>query len=226
MIIKDYICDVGLKRNLNEDTYLINQENKYVLVSDGMGGHERGDVASNIVVQTYNEIFNDSLNSTCIDENKIYDMINISNKESTLKIKKFARDYKIKNTMGATIVGTIFDYENNKCYYFHLGDSRLYKISDNKITQLTIDHSVESENKNVLSKAIGNFAAFDVDINSIDFGNNDIFFLCTDGVYNFISEDEILNIILNNTMNYSEIIKKKIYNNGARDNLTFVIVEV
>ena len=225
MIVKDYICDVGLKRSLNEDTYLINQENSYVLVSDGMGGHERGDVASDIVVNTYNNIMEKSIKSS--DESfNINEVLNISNKEATLKITKFARDNKIKNTMGATIAGVYFDEKNKIANCFHLGDSRIYRISNNKIEQITQDHSVMSENKNILSKAIGNFSSFEVELESLKYKRNDTFLICTDGIYNYINEDEVLDIIVNNKSDYCDLIKNKVYENTARDNLTIVIVEL
>jgi len=225
MIVKDYICDVGLKRSLNEDTYLINKEHSYVLVSDGMGGHERGDVASDIVVNAYNNIIEKSLKS----DNELFnieDILNNSNKEATYKITKFARDNKIKNTMGATIAGVYFDENNNIANCFHLGDSRIYRISNNIIEQITQDHCVISENKNILSKAIGNFSSFKIELQSIEYTNNDIFVICTDGIYNYINDEELLNIIVNNKSNYSKLIKEKVYENSAKDNLTIVIVEV
>jgi protein phosphatase len=226
MIVKDYICDVGLNRNLNEDTYLINQKHSFVLVSDGMGGHERGDIASDIVVKAYNEVLEESIKSSKNDKINLVDILNNANESATLKIKKFSKDNKIQNTMGATIAGIYFDENNNIANSFHLGDSRVYRISNNIIEQVTEDHSVLSENKNILSKAIGNFNAFKVDIESFKYNRGDYFLICTDGIYNYIEDNQLLNIIINNKKSHANLIKKIVYENSARDNLTLVIVEV
>ena len=54
MVVKDFLYDKGLKREINEDSYIFDEKNNFVIVSDGMGGHEKGDKASKIVVETFN----------------------------------------------------------------------------------------------------------------------------------------------------------------------------
>jgi serine/threonine protein phosphatase PrpC len=106
-----------------------------------------------------------------------------------------------------------------------LGDSRVYRIRENSLTQLTNDHSTYQNNKEVLSKAIGNFDIFNLDINIFDMKKGDIILICSDGVYNFVQECEMLEL-KNSLDNYCEMIKKIIYQNGAKDNLTLIVVEV
>ena len=90
---------------------------------------------------------------------------------------------------------------------------------------MTIDHSGDSSNKNILAKAIGNFEVFDLDIKIVNYLAGDYYLLCTDGISNFISDVEMLEIIKNNSKDYCDIMKDKIYINGAKDNLTLIIIE-
>jgi len=91
---------------------------------------------------------------------------------------------------------------------------------------MTIDDTSDSSNKNVLVKAIGNFEVFDLDIKVSTYVQEDYYLLCTDSITNFISDEEILEIVQNNSKDYCDIIQNKIYINGAKDNLTLIIVEV
>jgi protein phosphatase len=232
MKIIDFISDVGLVRSVNEDSYLIDKNNKFAIVSDGMGGHEKGDIASELVVKTFSKAIHEfSIQNHAKDINVIISMLtkylNNANEDSSLKIIDYANEHNIKDTMGATVAGIYLDkLEIAKVAIFHLGDSRVYRVRDNHLEQMTIDHSNDINNKNVLEKAIGNFEVFDLDIKLIDYQLGDLFLLCSDGINNFISDNELQDIIKNNSKDFCDIIKKHIYANGAKDNLTLIIVEV
>ncbi len=249
MLMSKGYSDVGLVRKINEDSFIINNNISLLVVSDGMGGYEKGDIASQIIVKNLDDIMIDYNQETektnYIDENtndiehQISTYLNRAIINSKDSINKYAIDNAIDGNIGATVVGIYKDINIDKITVFHLGDSRAYRIRDNKIEQLTIDHSVVEDmrrsgkysdieiNKvgnNILSKAIGNFNDFDLEINFYDLLVDDIFILCSDGVSNFIDDDLLLKYIVNNTQSKAiEKIKKIIYENGARDNLTLLI---
>lgn len=251
MLISKGYSDIGLKRKLNEDSYLINDNISLLVVSDGMGGYEKGDIASNVIVEKLDEIMldyneeNEKTNqieeSDKDVENQIKSYLNMAIVKSREDIVKYAKDNSIDGNIGATVVGLYKDINIDKIVVFHLGDSRAYRIRDNQIEQITIDHSVVEDMRrsgkysdeeiskignNVLSKAVGNFNDFELEMNFFDLKENDIFVLCSDGVSNFISDELLFDKIINNTKEEAiDKIKNIIYKNGAKDNLTIVISE-
>lgn len=234
------LSDKGLKREENEDSILINKEKNLFLVADGMGGHKNGKEASQLVVDTFNNY---------ISTNRI---LNITNKEhlpeiiqecvnlSSDEIKSYARKNSIKSTIGSTLVGIYKNKQINELSIFHIGDSRAYRIRNNQLEQLTIDHTVYEEkkrdnsiskealekiNKNKLSRAIGNFPIFKIETKFENLEDEDIFILCSDGVYNYIEGNELLEFVKKSNEHISiENIKSKIYKNGAKDNLSLIII--
>lgn len=230
MVIKDCLYDIGLKRKLNEDSYKYSQKQNFALISDGMGGHEKGDIASGIIVDTFESYLNDFSNENIEDEKdfelSLKNYLKLANEESFSLIIKYANENNINKIMGATIIGIYHSIKFNKIWTFHLGDSRAYRIRDKKIEQLTNDHCMIQNNKEVLSKAIGNFDIFDLDINTYDTKINDILMICSDGVYNYIQEEEINHILEHNFNNHCALIKEKIYSNGAKDNFTLIVMEI
>jgi protein phosphatase len=225
--LKSYsICDIGLKRKNNEDSFLINNQNDFVIVSDGMGGYEKGEIASLIVVEEFDKKLLEFHNSNKDRQDKQFltQQLNDANEQASKTISSYAKKNNIDKTIGATVVGFYRLEDTNQIALFHMGDSRVYRIRENKIEQLTNDHSI---NNNTLSKAIGNFDIFDLEIGFVDFEYDDIFLVCSDGVYNCISNQELLMIIENNTLDKScQKIKDIIYKNGAKDNLTLVIATI
>jgi protein phosphatase len=143
--------------------------------------------------------------------------------------------------IGATVVGLYKLEAEEKMALFHLGDSRAYRIRDSKIEQITVDHSkyekmkqsgryTEEElsrvSRNSITKAIGNFKEIPLEINYIDIKSNDIYFLCSDGVSDLCSKDELLQIILKEPRDLEKSvnhIKNLVYERGAKDNLSMIV---
>ena len=229
MKIIDYFSDKGKVRDINEDSYLIDKNSNFAVVSDGMGGHEKGDVASFLVVKEFLKNIKDfqesEISNNIMFQSMLSKYLNNANEDTSKKLINYANENNHNNTIGATVAGIYLDKENSNIAIFHLGDSRVYRIRNNSITQMTIDHNSDSSNKNVLAKAIGNFEVFDLDIKVDNYLSNDFYLLCTDGISNFISDTEILDIITNNSKDFCDIIKEKIYINGAKDNMTLIIIE-
>jgi len=152
-----YLTDTGLKRKINEDTLLVANLCNLFVVTDGMGGHEKGEVASKIVVDSFQQTLcqNKDLNridsnqdETIAYENREFNNKNTLNKKlnniigiATEKIKTYTRKNYISGHIGTTVVGLYKHNKEEEMALFHLGDSRAYRIRDGKIKRLTTDHS-------------------------------------------------------------------------------------
>ncbi len=241
MRIRTYgISDVGQRRRNNEDAYLINRievfkdgEKRvfYVLaVADGMGGHEAGEVASGMAVDRLTAA---PLTYLAGDVEGIRKIIEFVNK------KVHERSQKMGKKMGTTLVAALI--EDNKGYIFNVGDSRAYLFRNGKLRQLTKDHSVVQElldkglitkeeakthpDRHVITMAIGTKDQVHPDTYSIYFDKGDILLLCSDGVTDMVSDEELEEILTNNTRLSTiggEIVKRA-NANGGKDNITVVL---
>lgn len=229
--IIDKISDKGLVRLLNEDSYKVDERNELVIVSDGMGGHDRGDIASKIVTDKfYNELKEIAVEihgeSEEVASHLIKAYLQHAVEQSSIEIQNFSNTYNDNKIIGATVAGIFYLKEYQKLAVFHLGDTRVYKISNSTIEMLTKDHvSLENNNHNILSKAIGNFESFDIDLQFIDSQKDDIFLICTDGLYNSINDKSLYDII-KTRKNICNTFKEKVYEAGAKDNFTAVMLTV
>lgn len=230
----------GLRREINEDSFLINEQNNIFLVADGMGGHKKGEVASKIVVETVNETICNHRLLNITNEKHLPNIIQEAVINCSKKINDYCLNNKIESNMGSTLVGFYKHKDIKKLSHFHLGDSRAYKIRNTEIIQLTKDHSLYEEkkaenlkkeelekiNKHQLTKAIGNFNTHKIDLSYTSLEDGDIFILCSDGITNFISDEYILRLILKHPLDkVAEYIKDVVFNNGARDNLSLIIIQ-
>ena len=166
-----HVIDIGLKKKNNEDALLIDDTIGLFVVADGMGGHERGEVASSVVIDSFKEALSTDADSTITynnedfdedetipymlnedeDETVAYDEFNneiyINNilnsvvERSTKKIVNYVKEKQIAGQIGTTVVGLYKVRDEEKMAVFHLGDSRAYRIRDKNIIKLTTDHS-------------------------------------------------------------------------------------
>lgn len=205
MLIGSGFSQKGAKRLENQDNYYIDNDKGIFIVADGMGGHKAGGVASQIAVVTlYNKL--SELNADY--EKGIKEAFAFANREI---YEKSIADEELKG-MGTTAVACIA--MNNSIYIAHIGDSRAYLIRKKSISRLTIDHSVveellkkgkitesEAKNhpmKNVITDALGVEEKAITDIKVIKLNKNDAILLCTDGLSNSLSTEQILKICISN----------------------------
>lgn len=138
------------------------------------------------------------------------------------------RQYQNNQGMVTTLSALIF--KSNTAYIFHVGDTRIYRLRDNDLEQLTNDHRfVASEEKTYLSRALGIDLRVDIDYKTVTIEKGDVFIQVTDGVYEFISNSAIKKITLSNSDNLdtaSKMIVTEAVNNNSDDNLTCQIVKV
>ncbi len=240
---------LGLKRAINEDSYIIDKDLNLVIVADGMGGHNAGEVASKTAVESMANFlkrcnedreftwpFGINANMTEI-ENKVLTGIRLANKDlCNLSIEK-----RELSGMGTTIVAGMID--NDKMTIANVGDSRIYRIRKGAIEQLTTDHSWVSEQiqkkliseeearnhrwKNVITRALGNKTDVEVDIKTVEIKTSDIYIFCTDGLSGMITDQEIYDTIMASKSNLQEATQElinKANTAGGMDNITVVLL--
>ena len=239
------VSDKGCVRAHNEDMILIgndilrdgrkeilidlNNENKkfFVAVADGMGGHNAGEVASEMVLRKMNEKINGlEMNLTEKDlSSKISEWV----KEIHSDILKEGNKDINKKGMGSTLIGALF--YNNKIYYLNVGDSRIYRLRNGYLMQISKDHSLReiTGNKDIASNIITNSFGGGEKI-FIDFApvgskifNDDVLLLCSDGLSNELSDDEIEEI-LGNKENTVDVLLNKAKSKGGNDNISIILL--
>lgn len=233
--------DIGRKRKSNQDSYAAGELPggvAWAVVCDGMGGAAGGNVASSNAVKIISERITSSYRQA-MSPISIKNMLVSAITAANVSIYDMSKANAELEGMGTTVVCTLVTGE--VAYIAHAGDSRAYAVSDNKVTQLTKDHSIVQElvemgsitkdeakihpRKNIITRALGVEPEIRIDYCEYDIANNDILLLCTDGLTNFVDDEEFLKIIEDNT--YYEIADKLVSaanNNGGADNITVVAI--
>ena len=238
------ICDRGAVRPNNEDAIkygvCANGNIGWMVIADGMGGHNAGEVASGLVVDEIEQAINQldiekkpaSIDWLC--------WIEIEINRANNKVFNQAKNNSEQTGMGTTTVVVIID--QGKCYFGWVGDSRAYHFrsnEENALTQLTQDHTMiqalldkgaitkkealQSNNKNMLSRAVGIKKGVDVDTLSLPVTNQDIILLSTDGLHDsleHLSLEKSIGLIGQGSEMTQALVDEAI-NNGSKDNITF-----
>ncbi len=239
--------DVGRKRSHNEDNFAIMAEYGLYVVADGMGGHSSGEIASKMAVDTLHEFFaatSDDPERTWpykmdrakgYEENRLITGIKLCN----LRIYEQAQRNSKQRGMGTTIC-TLFAVEDG-VYIAHVGDSRVYRIRNEQIEQLTEDHSLLNDykkmkklteeeianvpHKNVIVRALGMKDTVKVDTRFEAPRAGDAMVLCSDGLCGPVTDEKMLEIVLNapDLPTASHRLIENANENGGPDNITCVI---
>ena len=260
--------DAGCKRDHNEDSLCINNELNFIAVADGMGGHDAGEVASAKAVESlcnYLQRLEDDSDAT-MPEMELQDAtleIKPDDEDSTIDdiempLVQVARDaanycnkvvhdmnvqrgHKEGVGMGTTLVGCWFqaDSEGDKVITSHVGDSRIYRYRDNRLEQLTKDHSMlqfwmnngcqgERPKSNIILQSIGPSADIEPDASMYFLQEEDIYLLCSDGLNDMITDDEITEIVQQGEYDLSLRCQNLIdlaKEHGGKDNVTVILVQ-
>ncbi len=223
----------GKVRPINEDRYLVPEEgDSIVLVADGMGGHKAGEVASETAAQTIR---------ACA--------VKMHGREISIKTAlKWVRQanqiiYRMANEkpecMGMGTTMTFLYFMDKHALLAHVGDSRCYRIRDGRIMQLTKDHSLVAElvrigeitpeqarnhpYRNIITRALGTDDYVAVDAQDIPVEENDVYLLCSDGLSNYLEEDELLQAVQNQPSDaLCDHLVQIALDRGGRDNITVV----
>lgn len=225
--------NVGMVRETNEDSILSNTSQQCWAVADGMGGYEAGNVASRMVVSALeNMTAGDSLGELVDDiEDRLLDVNH--------RILEYADIMLDGRTLGSTVVTLAIKGRVGVCLW--AGDSRLYRFRNRQLLQLSRDHSqiqeqirqgyitaetaANSPDANVITRAVGADAELYVDINVFSTQVGDVFLLCSDGLYNMVSEDEIAAALGLPLEQASDSLMQKALDQGADDNVSLVLVK-
>lgn len=232
-------------RSYQEDRFLILTDEvngkpfTLLAVADGMGGHNAGDVAANIVIARLESFFNTIKNDLPEDLNKLKAKAVEAILDANSLIKKDGLSDKRKSSMGTTLVMSIIVSE--KAIFFNAGDSRGYLFDDYYIEQITKDHTAIQQaidkgydisslsiGSNVLVNCLDGSADVEVDVfpalDGFDVSEKGLM-LCSDGVSGFLNEDEILEVLNKPTQDYARALVSKAYSAGSDDNLTAIVYE-
>lgn len=200
------LTNIGLKRNKNQDTFLIREDFNLYVVADGMGGHQAGEVASAIATRTIERVFSEASRKDFSVVQVLKSAVEEANSIIYQSSKNNSQDY----IMGTTL--TTAAIEGNTAYIAHVGDSRAYIMDEKTITPITVDHSYVGElirngslseeeavshpQRNILTRALGTEPHVNIDLFEIQMKKNDCLILCTDGLFNALSKEEIHEIVL------------------------------
>jgi serine/threonine protein phosphatase PrpC len=232
--------DVGMKRTHNEDYFSLIEDEQLFLVADGMGGHASGEVASKMAAETIGEFYQRTREDRSLSyiENRLVCGIKLAN----LRIFETSnRDLRYKG-MGTTIVSTLVS--GDKIYVGHVGDSRVYRVREGGISQLTRDHSLledykeakpdmteeEERNfphKNVITRALGMRETVQVDIRSHQIKSGDVYILCSDGLSGMVVDEQI-GQIASNAKSLERAVAELVdaaNRNGGTDNVTTLLLQ-
>lgn len=242
--------NVGMKRDHNEDSLFLPESERLTVVADGMGGHASGEVASRMAVETIAEFFRETQDEQDLtwpfkmdsgprhDINRMTTAIKLAN----LKIHEEAQSNPSCSGMGTTVVSALFIKEG--LIVGHVGDSRLYRLRDGALDQMTEDHSLLNDyvkmkhlspeeiaafpHKNVIVRALGMKPTVQVDVLMDQPRLGDVYILCSDGLSTMVPDPEIASIA-SGEPDLDRVCERLVASanaNGGLDNVTVVAVRL
>ena len=242
--------DTGRVREHNEDTIAFDPDIGLLVLADGMGGYNAGEVASGIAVKTIVNLVRESVER---EDLRIADQATGMSRPSIILRDAIHRANKIIyqtaraqpqcEGMGTTVVSALlFD---NRIAVAHVGDSRMYRLRNDKFEQVTMDHSLLQElvdrgfyspeeaqraaNKNYVTRALGVEPTVEVEIQEVPTQKGDFYVLCSDGLSDMVEDDDIHLTISTFGANLETVAKQLIQltnDNGGRDNVSVVMAHV
>ena len=240
--------DPGRVRARNEDAVFADPAQGLAILADGMGGHNAGDVASQMAIDALSSSFavvpgSAAPQPTDCGQRLINDQIESHIAAANLAILDAGQRRPDCAGMGTTLVLAWF--HNNRLYVAHVGGSRLYRWRDGALRQLTRDHSLlrqmidhglvsaanasRSPIKNLVTRALGIDAWVEPEINNFEVRPGDIYLLCSDGLSDMVADDEIAHTLgsFKDTLpGAAEKLVDIANNHGGRDNVSIILIKV
>jgi protein phosphatase len=234
--------DQGLVRTKNEDHIYLNERLRLAVVADGMGGHTAGETASKLAVEVLRDYFQKDTHAIPHYDSsysKTTNRLNAAIELANRAVYEAAENSPGLSGMGTTIAAAMLS--GNQLSFAHIGDSRIYLVRSGSIEQLTDDHSFVREQvkrdrisneeaarsvmKNILTRAVGISLDVCADLGELTVLSGDILLLCSDGLYNMVSDEEILEIIshADNVHAASEILVDTANDHGGKDNISAIV---
>lgn len=240
------MTDKGLKRQNNEDDFLIMPEAGLFCVADGAGGHESGVLASQLTLSNICSVMARDFGSPDITQ-----PLNIAQFSSTKPLFISAIEFAnlklfqstVSHNMASTIVGCHF--LGDSIHICHVGDSRAYIIRNGSLSQITEDHSLVNElfrsgkiseeemrthpRRNIITRAIGPSEDVEVSHQAVLARHNDTYLLCSDGLSSMVDDDSILAVIKENPGSLIHVVEKLVEEAnqaGGKDNITVLLIRL
>jgi len=238
--------DTGLSRRHNEDCIGFNQQLGIAVLADGMGGHQAGEVASKMAVDTVL----DRLKSLCSNNNagsitgsQLLDFVSTTISSSNRKIYQASEDNSDRSGMGTTLVAAVI--KGSRMYAGHVGDSRLYLYRNQKLTRITKDHSLiqdlidkgfyteqearEASIGHIVTRILGAEADVVVDTLQQDLEADDVLLMCSDGLSDMLPDSKIketLSQVRTNLEATARNLVSQANQHGGKDNISVILVQV
>lgn len=237
--------DVGRVRKVNEDSFLLAPDHGFVAVADGMGGYQRGDVAAQLACNVIKEAL--TAHKHVVDlyrrapseasQSAVRTMMDAAMQRACKEVHEAALAMTGKGgRMGTTM--DIVMQAGNTAFISHVGDGRIFLLRGGEIHQLTQDHTLAAQQaaegvpvaditgKNVITRALGVFPNVLVDAMAFDLNVGDRLLICSDGLYRYIDEDELMEEVPK--AGVAETVDRLITmanQRGGRDNISVVVIE-
>lgn len=234
--------DIGKERKLNEDYFYASKPEdkiKLFILADGMGGYNGGEVASKMAVESAKDYITKHFKENKDSKEKIENMLREATKYADSIVYKKSQSKKDLSGMGTTL--DICLIYNSRIYISHIGDSRVYRIRKDFIRRLTRDDSYvqtlvddgtitkeeawHHPKKNMLTKALGCNAFVEPDVMVRGFQKEDALVICSDGLTNMVSKEEIFNLVTNNFETAPKELVDLANQNGGIDNITVITIK-
>ena len=237
--------DVGRVRKVNEDSFLLAPDHGFVAVADGMGGYQRGDVAAQLACNVIKEAL--TAHKHVVDlyrrapseasQSAVRTMMDAAMQRACKEVHEAALAMTGKGgRMGTTM--DIVMQAGNTAFISHVGDGRIFLLRGGEIHQLTQDHTLAAQQaaegvpvaditgKNVITRALGVFPNVLVDAMAFDLNVGDRLLICSDGLYRYIDEEELMEEVPK--AGVAETVDRLITmanQRGGRDNISVVVIE-
>ncbi len=238
--------DTGLRRQLNEDHIGFDQELGIAVLADGMGGHQSGEIASHMAVESVLEHLQRLVNPEtpgAITGSQLLEHVSNTISYSNAQIFEAAEALEEHKGMGTTLVAAIV--QEQQIYAGHVGDSRLYLYRNRVLKRITRDHSLvqdlidrgfyteeEARQANVghiVTRALGTKEEVEVDTLQHDLEEDDVFLLCSDGLSDMVDDWKIQEVLKDSNGDLEQTAQTLVdtaNRNGGKDNISVILMQI
>jgi len=250
--------DVGRRRALNEDSFLVDDDLGLYVVADGMGGHSAGEIASREAIETLHNMVRRERNALTAMEDvpkcpeppggsrrpiamrRALRILESAVQHATYMVFALAENDPERRGMGTTL--SVLFLRGDFALTAQVGDSRVYRVRGGVAEQITEDHTLiawqlkqglitedeakKSQQKNVITRAVGSRDYVQVDTNCVAVEEGDAFLLCSDGLHSYLEPREIAGLMAKGPEAATRSLVDLANERGGRDNITTVAVEL
>jgi serine/threonine protein phosphatase PrpC len=240
--------DPGQVRSHNEDSVAVSPEYGLVILADGMGGYNAGEVASGMATAVLKNDLEADMQDwykelTKSGTSRLHTLLQARIARANTSIYQASQSQPQYAGMGTTLVMALF--RDRHVTVAHLGDSRMYRLRGSELKQVTRDHSLlqeqidagmlteeqakMSQNKNLVTRALGVDPVVDPEIRDYETAPGDLYVLCSDGLSDMVEDPQLASIMIANHDNIEQCAAELIRvanENGGRDNVSAILIKV